>query len=131
MKNFNTVAAAAILMFATACSNTAKGVEKDAEKAGDQVAASTDRAADATANATAGAGNSMASGMNTADVKTALLAEQRLTATGINVESDDATKTLSLNGTVPTADQKRIAEEVAKAKAPEYKIVNNLTIKPN
>ena len=131
MKKFNTVFAAAILVFAAACSNTAKGVEKDADKMGDKAATATDRAGDATANATSDAGNGMASGMNTADVKAALLAEQRLRATDINVESDDATKTLSLNGTVPTSEQKKIAEDVAKAKAPEYKVVNNLTIKPN
>jgi osmotically-inducible protein OsmY len=131
MKRFTAVTAVAMLAFATACSNTAKGVEKDADNMGDKAAAATDRAGDATANATSDAGNGMASGMNTADVKAALLAEQRLRATDINVESDDATKTLSLNGSVPTAEQKQMAEDVAKAKAPEYKIVNNLTIKPN
>ena len=131
MKRINTLGVAAILALATACSNTAKGVEKDAENAGANAAAATDRAADGTANATADAGNSMASGMNTVDVKTALLADTRISAVGINVESEDATKTLTLTGFVPNANDKRIAEEIAKAKAPEYKIVNQLTIKAN
>ncbi len=131
MKRINTLGVAAILALATACSNTAKGVEKDAENAGEKVEASTERAADGTANATASAGNSMASGMNTVDVKSALLADTRISAVGINVESDDATKTLTLTGFVKNEGDKRIAEEIAKAKAPEYKVVNQLTIKPN
>ena len=130
MNRINAFALATVLAFATACSNTAKGVEKDADNAGEKAGAASERAADGTANAMAGAGNNVASGMNTADVKTALLADTRISATDINVESDDATKTLTLNGTVNSADHKRIAEEVAKAKAPEYKVTNNLTIKP-
>ncbi|HYW51968.1 MAG TPA: BON domain-containing protein [Gemmatimonadaceae bacterium] len=130
MNRINAFAVATVLAFATACSNTAKGVEKDAENATENAAATTEKAAESTAAATADAGNGVASGLNTADVKAALLVDTRITAAGINVESDDATKTLSLNGTVPNADSKRIAEEVAKAKAPEYKVINNLTVKP-
>ena len=130
MNRINSLALATLLTFAAACSNTAKGVEKDAENASANAAAATDRAADGTANATADAGNAMASGMNTADVKAALLADTRIGATGINVESDDATKTLTLVGMVRSAEDKRIAEEIAKAKAPEYKVVNKLTVLP-
>ncbi len=129
MKRINTVALAGILAIATACGNTAKGVEKDADKLGDKAAAATDRAADATASGAQAAGSSMGAAMETADVKTALLADTRITATGINVDTNNDAKTVTLNGTVPTKAQKAIAEEIAKAKAPEYKVVNNLTVR--
>lgn len=129
MNRINGFAAAALLAVATACSNTAKGVEKDADKAGDKMAAATDRAADATANGAQNAGSSMSGAMETADVKTALLADTRVSAGNINVDTNNDAKTVTLKGTVPTVDQKRIAEEIAKAKAPEYRVINDLTVK--
>jgi len=131
MKTFNRVAAAAILALATACGNTADGVEKDAEKAGDKIEAATDRAANATANSAEGASSSMGAAMETGDVKTALLADSRISADDINVDSDGTLKTVTLKGSVRTEAQKTIAEEIAKAKAPEWRVVNNLTIKPD
>lgn len=130
MRRITTVAIATMLTIATACSNTAKGVAKDAEKAGDQAAAATEKAADATASTAGNAGAAMGAAMETADVKTALLADTRISATDINVDTNKDTKTVTLKGTVPTAEQKRIAEEVAKMKAPEYKVINELTVKP-
>ncbi len=129
MNRINTFAVATILTIATACSNTAKGVEKDAEKAGDQAAAATEKAADATASGAANATATVGAAMETADVKTALMADTRVDAGGINVDTNKDTKTVTLNGTVPTDAQKKLAEEVAKAKAPEFTVVNNLTIK--
>lgn len=131
MKLMKTVGLAAILAVATACSNTAKGVEKDADKAGDRIEAATDRAANATSATTESASNSVGAAMQTGDVKTALLADSRLSADNINVESNGDTKTITLNGHVPTAAQKKIAEEIAKMKANEWKVVNNLSIKPD
>ncbi|MES3033758.1 MAG: BON domain-containing protein [Gemmatimonadota bacterium] len=131
MKRINTLGVAAILALATACSNTAKGVEKDAENAGENVAAATDRAAEATATTADSAGANISAAMETADVKTALLADSRISADNINVDSDKAQRTVTLNGHVPSAAQKKIATEIAQAKAPEWKIVNNLTIKPD
>ena len=128
MKRINTAVLAGILTLTTACSNTAKGVEKDADKMGDKAAAATDRAADATASGAAAAGSGMGAAMETADVKTALLADTRISATGINVDTNNDKKTVTLNGTVPSMAQKGIAEEIAKAKAPEYTVVNNLTV---
>ena len=131
MKLMKTIGLAAILAIGTACSNTAKGVEKDADKAGDKVEAATDRAANATAATTESASNSVGAAMQTGDVKTALLADSRLSAANINVESNGDTKTITLNGHVPTEAQKKIAEEIAKMKANEWKVVNNLSIRPN
>lgn len=128
----NRISAFAIATFVAvgaACSNTAKGVSKDAENAGEKAAAATDKAADATANAAADAGSSMGAAMETADVKSALMADTRVDAGGINVDTNKDTKTVTLNGTVPSADQKKLAEEVAKSKAPEYRVINNLSVK--
>jgi hyperosmotically inducible protein len=131
MKHIKTVGIAAILALATACSNTAKGVERDAENAGDKVEAATDRAADATASTAASASTGVGAAMQTGDVKTALLADSRISANDINVDSNGDLKTITLNGTVPTEAQKKITEEIAKAKANEWSVVNNLTIKPD
>lgn len=131
MKRINTLSIAAILALATACSNTAKGVEKDAENAGEKVESATDRAASATATTAESASTGMGAAMQTGDVKTALLADSRLSADNINVDSNGDTKTITLNGHVPTEAQKKIAEEIAKTKANEWKVVNNLTIKPD
>ncbi len=130
MNRINTLALASIVTLAAACSNTAKGVEKDADQMGDKAAAATEQTGDAAARATDAAAGSMGAAMETADVKTALLADTRVDAGDINVDTNKDTKTVTLNGTVPTAEQKKLAEEVAVAKAPEYKVVNNLTIKP-
>ena len=129
VNRINAFAVASMFAVATACSNTAKGVEKDADKAGESVSAATDRAADATARGAQGAGSGMGAAMETADVKTALLADSRISASDINVDTNNDMKTVTLKGSVPTADQKRIAEEIAKMKAPEYKVVNDLTVR--
>jgi len=129
MKRINAFALTGILAIATACGNTAKGVEEDADKMGDKAAAATDRAADATASGAAAAGSGVGAAMETADVKTALLADTRISATGINVDTNNDAKTVTLNGTVPAEGQRGIAEEIAKVKAPEYRVVNNLTVR--
>jgi osmotically-inducible protein OsmY len=63
-------------------------------------------------------------------VKTALLADTRLGATDINVDTNEETKTVTLNGSVKTEAEKQLAGEVATSKATGYRIVNNLAIKP-
>ena len=128
MNRITAFTTAALLVVATACGNTAKGVEKDAEKVGDKMSEATERAADATASGADNAGASMGAAMETADVKTALMADTRVSAGDINVDTNNDAKTVTLKGAVPTADQKRFAEEIARAKAPEYRIINELTV---
>ena len=118
MTAISKLGALALLALSAACSNTADGVKKDAEIA-----------ADKSAEAAANAGGAMGAAMETADVKTALTADTRVDASGINVDTNKDAKTVTLNGTVPTAAQKTLAGEVAMSKAPGYSIVNNLTIK--
>ncbi len=119
MNRFMTVGFAAALAVVAACGNTADGMKKDSEQAADDAA-----------QATSSVGASVDAAMETADVKSALIADTRIDASGINVDTNKDTKTVTLNGTVPADSQKTLAEEVAKDKAPDWTIVNNLTIKP-
>jgi predicted small secreted protein len=89
-----------------ACANTVRGVKQDTEKAAEKTAAAT----------------------NTVDVKSALIADGRVDASGINVDTNSSTKTVVLKGTVPSAEQKTTAEAIAHDKAEGYRIVNQLTV---
>ncbi len=65
----------------------------------------------------------------TASVKTKLAADVRLsTLTSINVDSSGSTVTLT--GSVPTADDKRKAEEVAKSVDGVTRVISNLEVRP-
>src|SRR5207302_356371 len=97
-----------------ACSNTAKGIQED-------TAQNAAKAKDASAEAAAGAAQ-------TVDIKTALIADKSVDASGINVDTNGTTKTVTLKGHVPNAAQKATAARIAKSKAPGYTVVNNLTI---
>jgi hypothetical protein len=89
-----------------ACANTVRGVKQDTEKVAEKTAAAT----------------------NTVDVKSALIADGRVDASGINVDTNSSTKTVVLKGTVPSAEQKATAEAIAVDKAEGYRIVNQLTV---
>lgn len=119
MKIIHTITAVAFAAMAAACSNTADGVKKDAEVA-----------ADKTAEAAATTGDAMSGAMETGQVKTALMADARVQADDINVETDEAKKTVTLKGSVKTAEQKAFAETIATDKSPGYTVVNELMIKP-
>ena len=71
-----------------ACANTVRGVKQDTEKVAEKTSAAS----------------------NTVDVKSALIADGRVDASGINVDTSAQTKTVVLKGTVPSADQKAAAE---------------------
>ena len=90
------------------CANTVKGAEKDTEKVVEKTAAAT----------------------QTVDVKSALIADGRVDASNINVDTSSSTKTVVLKGSVPTAQQKTLAEQIAKDKAEGYTIQNQLTVAP-
>jgi osmotically-inducible protein OsmY len=103
--------AAALLTGALAlagCSRTAAGVKADTSRAVDNVKA----------------------GMETIDVKTALLSDATLDASQIDVDTYADRKLVVLRGTVPTAAQKDEAGRIARQEAPGYRIDNQLTIAP-
>ena len=121
-----------------ACSNTAAGIEKDAERAGDKAAAAasdasaaTKDAATETKSAAQQAGASVAAAVETIDVKSALMADRTVDASHINVDTFADTKTVALKGSVKTATQRDEAARIAATEAPGYRIDNQLTIVPN
>jgi osmotically-inducible protein OsmY len=88
------------------CANTMQGAKKDAERATEKTAAAAE----------------------TVDVKSALIADGRVDASNINVDTVASTKTVVLKGSVPTAEQKTTAEAIAREQAKGYTIVNQLTV---
>jgi len=139
-----------VLLFA-ACQNTARGVEQDTEKntaaareeardanagakqeareAGQAMERAGDRVAQETKDATHSVGATLDAAAQTMQIKTALIDADNLDANDINVDTDGATKTVTLKGHVPTAAQKAAAERIAKEKAPEYTVSNLLEIR--
>jgi len=92
-----------------ACANTVQGVKQDTEKIAEKTAA----------------------GTQTVDVKSALIADGRVDASNINVDTSASTKTVVLKGSVPTAQQRATAEAIARDKAEGYTISNQLTVAPS
>jgi predicted small secreted protein len=134
-----------------ACQNTARGVEQDTEKntaaareeardanaevkqeareAGQSMERAGDKVAQETRDATHTVGATLDAAAQTMQIKTALIDADNLDANDINVDTDGATKTVTLKGHVPTAAQKAAAERIAKEKAPEYSVSNLLEIR--
>jgi len=123
-----------------ACQNTARGVEQDTEQntaasreeardAGQAMEGAGDRVAQETKDATHSVGATLDAAAQTMQIKTALIDADNLDANDINVDTDAATKTVTLKGHVPTAAQKEAAERIAKEKAPDYTVSNLLEIR--
>jgi hyperosmotically inducible periplasmic protein len=118
MKAITTLGAVLVFALTTACGNTAEGVKKDA-----------DNAAEKTSEAAAATGDAVGGALQTGEVKTAIMADKRVDASDINVDTNEEKKTITLKGTVKADSEKVIAAEIAAAKATGYSIVNELTIK--
>ena len=114
-----------------ACSNTAAGVEKDAENAAEKAKPAASEAAAETKEAAREAGGAVAAAVETIDVKSALMADRTVDASHINVDTFHETKTVVLKGSVKTATQRDEAARIAAAEAPGYRIDNQLTVVPN
>jgi hyperosmotically inducible periplasmic protein len=109
---------------AAACENTAAGIKQDAK-----IAAESETAAKAKETA-AKTGAAVGAALETAEIKTALMADKSIDASSINVDTYADTKTVILRGSVPTAAQREQAERIALAKAPGYRIDNKLAVVP-
>lgn len=103
-----TLTVALAITTSIACGNTMRGIKTDTEKAAEKTAA----------------------GVETMDVKAALIADGRVDAANINVDTIASTKTVVLKGSVPTAEQRTVAEAIAREQAKGYTITNNLTVAP-
>ena len=137
------------------CENTAEGVKKDAKEneakvreeanspeaqeakregeaaareAGSEVKEAAGKAGDALAGAAQSLGPEVDAKKQTLDVKTALMADTTIDATKIDVDTDAATRTVTLKGSVPSAAHKSAAERIAKSKASGYTIKNMLVV---
>jgi hypothetical protein len=75
------------------------------------------------------AGTRAGAAVETADVKLALATAEGLDASGINVDTDHKSKTVTLKGTVPTTDQRVKAEVVAQREATGYRVNNQLVVR--
>lgn len=133
---------------AAACDRTAEGLKRDAQQAEaatrDERAQAAETAREATedvahaagrvANSAVEAGEELAERASAAgetiDVKTALMADPSVDSTRIDVDTDYRTRTVTLNGYVPTNTERDMAEVIAKGHAVGYKIVNNLAVQP-
>jgi len=149
--------AVAALALAPACRNTAEGVKEDsrqnaekarqeaqevkqasedtahkigekAEEIGDAVAEGAKGVGEEIKKGAEEVGSEVGAGKQTVDVKAALMVDQSIDASHIDVDTDADTKTVTLKGTVPTAAQKAAAEKLAQDKAEGYKVRNLLTV---
>jgi osmotically-inducible protein OsmY len=121
------------------CRNTAEGVREDsrqnAEKARQEAQEVKGQSRDAAhkigetiKEAAKEVGADVGAAKQTVDVKAALMVDSSIDASHIDVDTDAATKTVTLKGTVPTATQMAAAEKLAREKAEGYKVRNLLTV---
>lgn len=134
------LALTAALTFAVAgaaCDNTARGAKQDTaaataeahEEAAEARAEGRDEARDA--RRTAGeAGAAIDAAGETLDVKTALMTDDTVDASDINVDTLHETKTVVLKGFVTSEAQKTEAGRIATREAPGYRVDNQLKVRP-
>lgn len=103
-----------------AADKAGEGLEKAGDKAGEAV----DKAGEAVEEA----GEKLDAAKQTLDIKAALMAQDGLDASDIEVDTHADTKTVVLSGTVPSTAQKTTAGRVAKDKAQGYAVENRLTV---
>jgi osmotically-inducible protein OsmY len=94
---------------AIACGDTARGVVQDTRD-----------------NTTAVKG-----GLQTLDVKTAIIADKTIDSGAIDVDTYADKKLIVIRGSVPTEAQKMKAEQIAKQNAEGYTIDNRLVVAKN
>ena len=104
----STILAACVLASAVACSNTARGVVDDTK---DNTAA-------------------VRGGLETIDVKSAIMADKTIDSGAIDVDTYQDKKLVVLRGSVPTPEQKAKSEAIARKHATGYTIDNRLVVAP-
>ena len=119
------VGAIAVLLVSAACSDRAEERASQAARDAGRVASDTAKAG---SEAVANAGRAADAAVETMDVKAALMADSRVDAGDINVDTDHQTKIVTLKGRVPSEAQKQLAERIAIEKAVGYSVTNQLTV---
>ncbi|MGE0360879.1 MAG: BON domain-containing protein [Vicinamibacterales bacterium] len=129
--------AAALVVACAACSDRdqdraateAREAGREAREAGRDAAASAREAGQAVAEAGREAASAAGAAIETMDVKTALMRDSRVDAGDIDVDTNHETRIVVLKGSVPTATQKTLAEDIARAQATGYRVDNQLTVR--
>ena len=117
---------------AAACERDARRTAPPADNPAAQAPSATDATRDAARDASGAvgtAGRSAAGAVETFDVKQALMRDDGVDASGINVDTDGNRKVVVLKGTVTTDAQKNRAEQIAAREAKGYRIDNQLMVK--
>ena len=130
------IGCAVLIVAGAACSDRterrAEDAARDAGRATGEAARDAGSAvaggARAAGNAVANAGRAADAAVETMDVKAALMADDRVDASDINVDTDHVTRTVMLKGRVPTDAQKTVAGQIAVEQAKGYRIQNDLTV---
>lgn len=107
-RNLWALGLAAALAVSAACAQTARGVVEDTKD-----------------NASAVRG-----GLETMDVKTAIIADKTIDSGAIDVDTYQDKKVVVLRGSVPTQEQKQKAEMIARDNAKGYTVDNRLVVAP-
>ena len=108
LRSLSVAASVLALAGVTACAQTARGVVQDTKE-----------------NAATVRG-----GLETVDVKTAIIADKTIDSGAIDVDTYQDKKVVVLRGTVPTQQQKEKAEMIARDNAKGYTIDNKLVVAP-
>jgi hypothetical protein len=104
----HSVFALALAVSAAACGATARGVVEDTK---DNTAA-------------------VRGGLETIDVKSAIIADKTIDSGAIDVDTFQDKKLVVIRGSVPTEAQKKRAEEIARENAKGYTVQNQLAVVP-
>jgi len=104
-------------------------MRQEGREAGNAAERAGDRVAQESKDATRSVGATLDAAAQTMQIKTALIDADNLDANNIDVDTNASTKTVTLRGHVPSASQKAAAERIAKEKAPDYQVVNNITVR--
>jgi len=123
------------------CEHTADGLQKDADKNSAAIkteakemkkdaAEGAEKAAEAVSNAADATAVQASVAKATLEVKTALMADSRVDASRIDVDSDGALKVVHLRGKVVTQAEIDIATQIATEKASGWRISNELVVAP-
>ena len=108
MKALLSMACVLALVGVTGCAQTARGVVTDTKE-----------------NTAAVRG-----GLETVDVKTAIIADKTIDSGAIDVDTYQDKKVVVLRGSVPTEAQKQKAEQIARDNAKGYTVENRLVVAP-
>jgi hypothetical protein len=135
------IALTLVLASTVACDRTAEGLKQDADRNGavmekkgkelqKDAAQGAEKAAEAVSTAADAASLQAAGAATTLSVKTALMADKRVDASRIDVDSDAAAMIVHIRGKVTTQPEIELSTQIAQEKAPTWKVSNELIVAP-